>query len=81
MRSNDRKRSRVTRGAFKGPLSYQDAVLVTEPGDGRWPSLVQKELGFANDERRFSLWVWQGVNASGDTIDGVENAVGSLILN
>lgn len=65
-------------GQYRPPLDYADSELITWPGDARWPNTVQRELGFAAGRYRYTIWVWEGLNATERTLEGLRGLVASI---
>lgn len=66
---------------FARPLNLVQAESITEPGDGRWPSVVQRELGFKAGGRVYSIWIWEGLDISDSTRSALEAMVSSIRLS
>lgn len=65
-------------GRYAPPLTFADAEQITEPGDARWPNLVQHELGFEQGRFVFTIWVWEGFAANARTREELEELIASI---
>ena len=65
-------------GPYRPPLDFADSELITWPGDARWPNAVQRELGFVAGRHRFTIWVWEGLNASQQTLTELRALLASI---
>jgi hypothetical protein len=67
-------------GPYARALRYADAEQITEPGDARWPNLIQRELGFEHGRFAFTIWVWEGQAVSARTRGELEELIASIAV-